>query len=303
MLRETVDSYLALRRAIGFLLRGEGLILHKFARIAASRGEVHVRRETAVAWSATAPSPRQRERRLRVIAAFARHARAEDPRHQEPPIDVFGHHRSRRLPHLYSQHEIGRLLDAASRLEPAESLRPQVYVTLFGLLAASGLRISEALRLELDDVTADGLVIRRTKFHKSRLVPLHETTSAALERYLERRRRAGGSSRRLFVSSRGDGLSYGMAITTFLKLARAIGLRGAGGSGGPRIHDLRHTFAVRVLESTPDGGAPVARHVRALSAYLGHANFANTYWYLQATPRLMRRVADACETFLEGGSR
>jgi integrase len=94
-----------------------------------------------------------------------------------------------------------------------------------------------------------------------------------------------------------------MAITTFLKLARAIGLRGAARVDGPRLHDLRHSFAVRALESTPGGATPVARHVRALSTYLGHANFANTYWYLQATPRLMRRVADACETLLEGGSR
>lgn len=303
MLKQAVDSYLALRRAIGFLLTSEGLILHSFAHFAAGRGEVRVRRETAVAWAATAPSPRQRERRLRVIAAFARHARAEDPTHEEPPVDVFGHHRSRRLPHVYSQDEISRLLGAASRLGPSKSLRPHVYVTLFGLLAATGLRISEALMLEFEDVTADGLVIRRTKFHKSRLVPLHETTRAALGRYLGLRRRAGGASKRLFVSSTGNGLTYGMALFTFLKLARAIGLRGIPGLDGPRIHDLRHTFAVRALESSPGGGAPVARHMRALSTYLGHVNFANTYWYLQATPRLMRRVADACETLLEGGSR
>lgn len=301
MLKEGVDSYLALRRGVGFILEGEGRMLHSFARFALGRGETRVRASTAVAWAAQAPSPRQRERRLRVVAAFVRHVRAEDPRHEEPPVDVFGHHRSRRLPHVYSEEEIRRLLEAAARLGSAGSFRPHVYVTLFGLMVATGLRVSEALKLAFEDVTPDGLVIRETKFHKSRLVPLHESAATALERYLSRRCRAGGSSRDVFISTRGTRLTYAMAIHTFLKLARKIGLRAASG-GGPRLHDIRHTFAVRALESSPGGGTPVARHVRALSTYLGHANFAQTYWYLQATPRLMRRVADACEALLEGGS-
>lgn len=301
MLKEGVDSYLALRRGVGFILEGEGRMLHSFARFALGRGETRVRASTAVAWAALAPSPRQRERRLRVVAAFVRHVRAEDLRHEEPPVDVFGHHRSRRLPHVYSEGEIRRLLEAAARLGPPGSFRPHVYVTLFGLMAATGLRVSEALKLAFEDVTPDGLVIRETKFHKSRLVPLHESAATALERYLSRRRRAGGSSRDVFISTRGTRLTYAMAIYTFLQLARKVGLRAASG-GGPRLHDIRHTFAVRALESSPGGGTPVARHVRALSTYLGHANFAQTYWYLQATPRLMRRVADACEALLEGGS-
>lgn len=303
MLRPSIDVYLALRRAVGFQLKTEEQLLHDFARWASERGDTHVRTQTATEWAATAHSTWQRERRLRAVAGFARHARAEDSRHEVPPIFVFGRRHVRPRPHIYSPEELRRLLDAARRLPAIWPLRPQVFTTLFGLLASSGLRVSEALGLRFDDVTSDGLVIRKTKFNKSRLVPLHGTAGSALGLYLELRRRASTASDYVFVSPKGGRLPLQTVSKTFLQLMRQAGLRSGPGTPGPRIHDMRHTFAVRALEACPQGGSPVGWRMRALSTYLGHRNVSDTCWYLQATPQLMRGVADACERFLEGGAR
>ena len=303
MLRPSIDAYLALRRAVGFRLHAEEALLHAFARWAVDRGDTHVRTHTATEWAAMARSLWQRERRLRAVAGFARHARAEDSRHEVPPILVFGRRHVRPRPHIYAPDELRRLLDAARQLPAIWPLRPQVFTTLFGLLASSGVRVSEALALRVGDVTGAGLVIRKTKFNKTRLVPLHETAATALGCYLEQRRRASTVSDYVFVSPKGGRLPLPTVSKTFLHLARHAGLRAGPGTPGPRIHDLRHTFAVRALEACPHGGSPVGWHMRALSTYLGHRNVADTCWYLHATPLLMRGVADACERFLDGGAR
>ncbi|MGH7355822.1 MAG: tyrosine-type recombinase/integrase [Candidatus Rokuibacteriota bacterium] len=303
MLKPSIDAYLALRRAVGFHLETEERLLHDFARWASDRGETHVRTQTATEWAAAARATWQRERRLRAVAGFARHARAEDGRHEVPPICVFGRRHVRPRPHIYSPDELACLLDAASRLPPTWPLKPQVFTTLLGLLASTGLRISEALGLRFGDVTTDGLVVHKTKFNKSRLVPLHATTATALDRYLDLRRRSSTVSDYVFVSPRGDRLPHSTVAKWFLRLARQTGLRSGPGAPGPRIHDLRHTFAVRALEACPQGGSPVGWRMRALSTYLGHVNVADTCWYLHATPQLMRGVADSCERFLEGGTR
>lgn len=299
---KTIDAFLALRRAVGFQLKTEERLLRDFARWAAGRGETHIRTPTAVEWAAATQTPWQRERRLRTVASFARHARAEDGRHEVSPIGVFGHRHVRPSPHIYSREEVQRLLGAASQLAPTWPLRPQVFATLFGLLAATGLRVSEALDLRVGDVTLDGLIIRRTKFNKTRLVPLHPTATAALDRYLDVRRRMSAGSDYVFLSPKGGRLPYGTVTKWFLRLSRDAGLRNGPGTKGPRLHDLRHTFAVRALEAAPMGASPVGPHVRALSTYLGHTHVADTCWYLLATPQLMRGVADACERFLEGAA-
>lgn len=302
MLKPSIDAYLALRRAVGFRLKTEEVLLHAFARGAAEHGDTHVRAQTAMEWAATARSLWQRERRLRAVAAFARHARAEDPRHEVPPILVFARRPVRPRPHIYSPDELRRLLDAASRLPAIWPLRPQVFTTLFGLLASSGLRVSEALALRFGDVTSDGLVVRKTKFNKSRLVPLHRSAAAALDRYLELRQRTSSVSDYVFVSPQGGRLPLATVSKTFLQLMRHAGLRSGPGTPGPRIHDLRHTFAVRALEACAQGESPVGWRIRALSTHLGHRNLADTCWYLHATPELMRGIADACERFLDGGT-
>jgi integrase len=202
----------------------------------------------------------QRERRLRAVAGFARHARAEDPLHEVPPISVFGRRPVRPRPHIYSPDEIGRLLDAASRLPAIWPLRPQVFTTLFGLLASTGLRVSEALGLRFADVTRDGLVIRKTKFNKTRLVPLHETTASALARYLDLRRRRSTVTDRVFVSPKGDRLPLSTVHKWFLRLTRETGLRSGPGTPGPRIHDLRHTLC-----RAGPGGLSARREPRRLA--------------------------------------
>lgn len=297
---KSISAFLALRRAVGFQLENEEGLLHDFAQWTADRGETHVRTQIALEWAAATRSPWQRERRLRTVAGFARHVRAEDARHEVPPIFIFGHRHVRPAPYIYSSEQVRRLLEAASRLAPTWPLRPQVFTTLFGLLASTGLRVSEALDLRFGDVTADGLIIRKTKFNKTRLVPVHSTTAAALDRYLDVRRRTSAVSDYVFISPKGERLPYRTLAKCFLRLACETGLRKVSGAKGPRIHDLRHTFAVRALEATSGGMSPVGLHVRALSTYLGHAHISDTCWYLHATPQLMHSVADACERFLEG---
>jgi integrase len=177
-----------------------------------------------------------------------------------------------------------------------------MYATLFGLLAATGMRIAEALALQLDDVTADGLVVRETKFQKSRLLPLHTTARQALDGYLGARRSLHPWDRALFVSVAGGALPYNTVRRIFLQLLDRTNLRGAHSGRDPRIHDLRHTFAVRSLEQCRHDHAAVSRHLVALSTYLGHAHVTDTYWYLQATPVLMGQIAEASEALLQGGA-
>jgi integrase len=150
------------------------------------------------------------------------------------------------------------------------------------LVAACGLRISEALALQIDDIRPDGLSIRETKFRKSRLVPLHPTTAQQLTLYLDRRQQLAGAETRVFVSLRRKPLRYPTVNETFLFLLRKLGLRAGPGQPGPRLHDARHTFASRALENSPDGPSRITKHMLALSTYLGHAHIADTYWYLQS---------------------
>jgi integrase/recombinase XerD len=301
VLTHTIDAYLAVRRAAGFQLHMSEVLLRHFARFAAVHGDTHVAASRAIAWAGQAPSPHQRCRRLDVVRIFARHARAEDPRHEIPPDHVFPKYRPPFLPFVFSADQTRRLLGAASELLPSRSLRPWTYCTLLSLLAVTGLRISEALALRLDDLTSDGLVIRETKFRKSRLVPLHPSSDAALRGYLARRAAVAGACDHVFVSLRSRPLFYQTVNAVFLALVRRLGLHPGPGQRGPRIHDLRHSFAVRALESFPPDRHRVAAHMLALSTYMGHAKLASTYWYLHATPHLLADVADACEGFAQGG--
>lgn len=305
VLTDSVESYLAVRRALGYQLRSDGYHLRSFAQFASrNRSASFVKVSTAIEWASQSSGPVERERRLQTVARFARYMRSEDRRHDVLPVNVFGrHHPSKRRPYIYSAEEIRALMHAASRLKPTGSIRPYVYVTLIGLLASTGLRVSEALALQVDDVRSDGLRILETKFHKSRLVPLHWTAAAALERYLQRRRKMRTFTERVFVNLAGAPMSYSNVQKAFYLLrCRALRHGASSASSPPRLHDLRHTFAVRALEAAPIGAQLLGRHMRALSTYMGHVSIASTYWYLQATPHLMRHVADACRIFFDGES-
>jgi integrase len=208
----------------------------------------------------------------------------------------------RRLPYLYSSEEIARIVQEAARLRPYYSLRPWVYATLFGLIASTGLRIMEALSLRVRDVHDDGVLhVHKSKCGKSRFVPLHATTTAALHHYLEERVRVATVHDALFLSRHGEPLSDRTVHHTFRRVLSAAGVSPPDGRR-PRIHDMRHTFATRALEQCAIGARPVARHFVALATYLGHANIASTYWYLEATPVLMQSIASAAEATMEEGS-
>jgi integrase/recombinase XerD len=301
MLMPQVDRYLAIRRAAGFaLVPIEGYLRH-FARFATARGETHVVATTAMAWATLAPSEAQRAYRLQTVIRFARFMHAEDPRHEIPPVGVFRGRRQRPTPHIFSDEAIQQLLRHASRLGPPGSLRPHTYSTLFGLLAVTGMRVTEARNLLLQDVTADGVLIRETKFHKSRLLPLHATTRAALDRYLAHRQRVASPTAHLFISRRYGQLSRTVVIQTFHQVLTAAGIPPQPGRRRPRLIDLRHTFAVRVLEACPESRDAVGRQTLALTTYMGHTCVASTYWYLERTPQLMMDIARTCETFIYGG--
>lgn len=304
---DLVDSYLAVRRAVGFKLEGTAGRLRCFARFASAKGDTHIRVETAVEWAGQARSPHLRHVRLEDLALFARHVRAEDPAHAVPSPQIYAYKRHKRLPYIYADEDVQRILVAAGKLHhrPGDSVGDTCR-TLFGLLAATGLRIQEALSLLLRDLTPDGLMVRNTKFRKSRLVPIHPTTTAVLDAYRRRWRVVATADDPLFVSRTGRALSYNIVNKAFHEVIDVLGLAIPAEPGrhpGPRIHDLRHTFAVRALESCPEGRAAINKHTLALSTYLGHASVAETYWYLHVTPQLMTGIADACETWLVRGGR
>jgi integrase len=242
----------------------------------------------------------QRARRLGIVRRFARYLRAEDARHEIPPTVFGAERRPRPVPYILSQDQIRRLVAAASR-SGYRTLRRDTYATLFALLASTGLRVSEAIRLRLEDITPDGLVIRCSKFRKSRLVPLHDTARAGLERYLQRRLPYAPAELHVFVSLRRKPLLLHDVEVAFSTAARASGLAGRPGRARPTPHSLRHTFVVRALQACPDGRDAITQHMLALSIYLGHARVADTYWYLEAVPELMTDIADRCERFVMGG--
>jgi integrase/recombinase XerD len=295
----TVETYLALRRATGFAMSNAEYLLKSFAAFAAERGQTHVQTQTAIDWAELGPSVAQRDARLKALCRFVRQVRVEDTRHELPPANHFGARKTRRPPHIYSAKEIDRLIEAALRLRPKGGLRSLTYATLIALLSATGLRISEALKLMVADVTNDGLLIRETKFRKTRLVPLHDTATTGLKRYLARRG-PGSDDDSVFVDERGRPLRYIAVKETFDRLVGKAGIRSRT-ARRPRLHDLRHTFAVRALQSSPAGRSRCGAHMVALATYMGHVNIYATYWYMEATADLMRDVAVAGEAFMSEG--
>lgn len=297
MLIAHVERYLSLRQTLGYKLRETSANLRAFAKFAIHRGDTLVRASTAVDWATEAPSPHARHVRLRNVAHLARFLHAEDPAH-EVPSNPFHTSTRRRLPYIYKRGEIVQLVGAASRLRESYPLRRQVYMTILGLIAATGLRISEALDLRLYDSLPDGVLqIRRTKFGKSRLLPLHPTAASALDRYLEQRRRLAVTDDHVFLSAGNQRIASSTVEYTFRRIRRLAGIT-ATRTCPPRLHDLRHTFATRALEQCPTRREAVARHFVALATYMGHTDIAHTFWYLEATPELMTDIAAAAEALI-----
>jgi integrase len=298
MLTTAATTYLAVRRAAGFALRNPGFQLKSFAAFSEARGHRFICAAIAIEWAGLARSVLQRARRLGTVIRFARYLRAEDERHEVPPA-IFGSEKARRpIPYILTTEDIRRLVNAASQ-SMSRALCGATYSTLFALLTCTGLRVSEAIRLRFDDITSDGLVIQRTKFRKSRLVPLHETARAGLERYLHQRRPYAPFNDYVFVSVQRKPLRLADVDRAFRIAARRVGLPDE--PRRPTPHALRHAFATRALYTCPDGRDAITRHMMALSTYLGHSTVAHTYWYLEAVPALMRDIADQAERVATGG--
>jgi integrase len=237
---------------------------------------------------------------------FAKHRAVEDPRTEVPPPGLLGRMYRRALPHIYSSDDLAALLRAASKLR--RRTRPHTCVALFGLLAATGMRVGEALQLRREHVDLDSGVIEvvTSKSGKSRLVPLHVSTSEALRRYAVERDRIhpAPKSNAFFLTDRGTALTYQRVTKTFRELRQRLGWKGADGREPPRVQDLRHTFAVRTLLRWYRARADVDARILDLATYLGHVNVTCTYWYLTAVPELMAYTGRRFESYAaEGGAR
>jgi integrase len=299
-LREAVQEYLVLRRNLGFRLREAGKALVDFVTFMEQHQAPYITQALALAWAQQPENvqPAHWARRLGFVRVFARYRSSSDSRTQIPAQGLLPFQPKRAQPYLYTDDEIESLLDAALKM-PCRyercALRPWVFHCLFGLLSVTGLRVGEALSLELRDVdlAAGVLTIRGTKFGKTRLVPLHSSTCNVLADYIDRRTRhwAGRPvSSYLFVSSWGNRIDGGEVRRTFYTLSRQIGLRGPSDSHGPRLHDMRHRFATKTLVAWYRAGEDPERRLPLLSAYLGHVHVADTQWYLTGSPELMREA-------------
>jgi integrase len=266
-------------------------------------------RELVTRWArdeAKRPTPLTWAKRIETVRPFAKHRARVEPGTYVPDADTFGPTRRRLAPHLYTDQEIVDLLAAAGRLSPKGTLRPATYRTLFGLIAATGLRLSEALRLTCSDVDLDVgmLTVRQTKFAKSRLVPLHPTTARALNQYLSLRQHhvpVVKDGPFLAHSAKGTAPHKRTVHWVFDRLRKELGWAARGGHAAPRIHDLRHTFICRRVRMWHEHGADIDNAMLALSTYVGHAKVSDTYWYLTAAPDLMSVAGRRFERFAEVG--
>ena len=313
-LQARVDDYLAERRRQGFHLHSRDTFLASFAHfVAAKHHRGPLTTELMVEWVRAGKGGHgdagtwvSRWGRLR---HFIRYLQQFEPDTEVPDASLFGPEPGRVAPHIYRDDEVVDLLAAARRLGPSGSLRPFTYETLFGLMASTGLRVSEAIHLRDADVDLKRgmLTIRQTKFAKSRQLPIHPSTVKALARYRKQRERhlAATTGMPFLISSRGRrlGLPLGerQAHRVFTKLRDGLGWINRGGHEAPRLDDLRHTFAVQRLVRWYADGVEVDQKMLALSTYMGHAEIFYTYWYLTAVPELMAFAAGRFEQFADLG--
>ncbi|NMM92028.1 hypothetical protein B2J88_50155 [Rhodococcus sp. SRB_17] len=300
-LSAAVDSYLTMRRGVGFALVDAGSLLPDFVDYLRRNGAEHVRTELAVAW-ATLPvnaGPIWWRQRLGIVRGFAEYLRNIDPDTEIPPRDLLPARQQRVAPYLYSAADIAALMTATRSLNPP--LRAATYETFIGLLSVTGLRLGEALALNRDDLDKKRLllIVRHAK-GGGRKVPLHETTLSALEHYFDcvDYRFPEPVSPSVFVSIRGTRMNKDSIHATFPALIDRAGVTGRGQRPRPRIHDLRHSFAVRQLIDWHQQQADVDARMPLLSAVLGHSDPASTYWYLEAAPELFAIVGKRLEEFL-----
>jgi len=304
-LRDSLGDYLTIRRALGYKLERAEKLLGQFIDYLDGLGVELITVERALVWAKLpAGDVNWWAFRLSAVRPFAAYLHALDRAHEVPPADLLPHRPRRATPYLYSEEEIAALIGAASGLRSA--LRVSTYQTLIGLLAVTGMRVGEAIRLDRDDLDtgAGVLTVRNSKFGKSRELPLHVTTTQALSVYLRRRDRLlpTAKTEALFISPAGTRLLYCNVSHTFLGLVDRAGLRPRSASCRPRLHDLRHSFAVRTVLDWYRADVDVQAQLPLLSTYLGHVHPENTYWYLSAAPELLSLAGQRLDRALAGRS-
>jgi len=301
-LREAIEAYIRLRRGLGYQLNGPATTLRSFARYAEAEGATHVTTELALRW-AKLPHRAQLStwaERLGRVRRFAAWHAATEPRTEVPPEGLLVGRCRRKAPYIYRDEEIHALIRAAKELPSQHGLRGHTCATLIGLLSVTGMRMSEGIALDRGDVDLERgvLEIRRAKFGKSRLVPLHASSVGALADYARLRDRVfpKAVSPAFFLLDRGRRISQWALRYNFAKVSREIGLRAPAGGyrhgKGPRLHDLRHRFAARTLLDWYRSGLDVEREIPKLATYLGHVHVNETYWYLEAVPELLQLASE-----------
>ena len=311
-LQRRIDDYLAERRRLGFVLHSRTTFLAGFASYVARRhhrGPLTV--ELMTDWIRQGKdgqgSPGTWVRRLGKLRSFVRYLKQFEPDTEVPDESIFGPEPGRVAPHIYHEEEIVELLAAARQLGPHGSLRPMTFETLFGLMASTGLRVSEAIHLRDEDVDLKHgmLTIRQTKFAKSRQLPLHPSTVKALKHYRRQRARyvPTTTDSPFLIGSRGRCLGQPLgdrqAHRVFNALRDSLGWENRGAHAAPRLHDIRHTFAVRRMLLWHADGTYINQMMLALSTYMGHAEIFYTYWYLTAVPELMALAGGKFERFAD----
>lgn len=302
MLSEKIERYISVRQTLGCKLKDTKRELLAFGKFATQRGDGHITTETSLQWADKASSAYTRSIRLVRITRLAKFLNAEENIHEVVNPLAFKHVYVRPLPYIYSEEEIRSILAATDKLQKNYPLRKQVYKMMIGLIASTGLRASEALNLKIDDISKDGtLRIQKTKFGKSRLVPIHPSVWTVFQQYLVERSKIGSATvdRNVFVSRNDRRIAPSILNRTFRVILLIAGVTGRS-NREPRIHDLRHTFATRALQLCGTDRESVAKQFVALATYLGHSDIKHTYWYLSATPDLMESIVDAVEKYLAG---
>jgi integrase len=303
-----LEGYLELRHKLGFKLRLAGGLLRRFVLFARKKQACVITPKLALEW-ATQPAdcqPAQWANRLGMVRRFAQYVSAADPRTEIPSQELLPHRYHRKDPYFYTDQEVCRLVQAARQLPAPKDLRALSHATVFGLLAVTGMRLGEAIALDRKDVDLRQgvLTVRQAKFNKSRLVPIHLSTQNQLRRYecLRDRSCPRPQSPSFLLSERGTRLTDCTVRRWFIIVSRQIGLRTPTDSRGPRIHDLRHRFALKTILQWYRSGVDVEAHLPELTTYMGHGHVADTYWYISSTPELLRLATQRLERRKGGAS-
>lgn len=305
-LRKHANDYINLRRKLGFKLIEAERLINNFITFIENENSSFITIKSAFNW---AKKPKNILRscwgtRLSVIRKFSCYVKTIDLRNEIPPFGLLNYKHQRSKPYIYSDDEILKLLKASLLLKSNQNIRAHTYYTIFGLLAVTGLRISELTSILISDVDfIEGrLIIRKTKNRKSRIIPIHKSTLQVLRRYLYFRNKieAKNKSSNFFISEEGTNITNFTVRNTFIKLSRKISLRKSTDSFGPRLHDFRHTFAVRTIIQWYKEDADVEVQMPILSTYLGHVKPSDTYWYLSLVPELVALAGKRFEKYYMG---